>query len=155
MPKQGDLAKLMRRATAIIWDEAPLLNKYCVEALDRTLQDVMGNNEPFGGKVVIMGGDFRQVLLVIAKGNQSQMMNACIVRSNLWAITKVLHLRQNMRSMHDHEFAEFLMRIGDGNEPTKSDDMVRVPNEIGIQWEGESSKHNLTQHFVPTQEFLL
>ncbi|XP_024630351.1 ATP-dependent DNA helicase PIF1-like [Medicago truncatula] len=152
MPKQGDLAKLMKRATSIIWDEAPMINKYCVEALDRTLQDVMGSNAPFGGEVVIMGGDFRQVLPVITKANKSQMMNACIVRSNLWAITKVLHLRQNMRSMHDHEFAEFLMRIGDGNEPTKSDDMVRVPNEIGIQWEGESSIHNLIQHTFPHLE---
>jgi hypothetical protein len=152
MPKQGDLAKLMRRATAIIWDEAPMINRYCVEALDRTLQDVMGNNAPFGGKVVIMGGDFRQVLPVITNGSKSQMMSACIVRSNLWAITNVLHLRQNMRSMHDHEFAEFLMRIGDGNEPTKSDDMVRVPNEIGIQWEGDSSIHNLIQHTFPQLE---
>ncbi|XP_024630641.1 ATP-dependent DNA helicase PIF1-like [Medicago truncatula] len=150
MPKQGDLAKLMRRATAIIWDEAPMINKYCVEALDRTLQDVMGSNAPFGGKVVIMGGDFRQVLPVIAKANKSQMIYACIVRSNLWAITKVLHLRQNMRSMHDHEFAEFLMRIGDGNEPTKSDDMFPAEEHNLFSFdEVEGDSHNLYQ-----QEYL-
>ncbi|XP_050897827.1 uncharacterized protein LOC127104700 [Lathyrus oleraceus] len=77
-----------------------------------------------------MGGDFRQVLPVIEKGSRGQMISACIVRSQLWATTKILHLRQNMLSIHDHEFAQFLMRIGDGNEPAKEDDMVKMPAEI-------------------------
>ncbi|CAJ2644762.1 unnamed protein product [Trifolium pratense] len=48
--KNSNLAKLIRRATAIIWDEAPMINRYCLEALDRSLQDVMSCNAPFGGK---------------------------------------------------------------------------------------------------------
>ena len=40
--------------------------KWCFEALDRTLKDLMsssGNsNEVFVGKVVVFGGDFRQIL---------------------------------------------------------------------------------------------
>ncbi|CAK8536713.1 unnamed protein product [Lathyrus sativus] len=102
----------------------------------------MNNNAPFGGKIMIMGGDFRQVLPVIEKGNRGQMISACTVRSRLWSTTNVLHLRQNMRSIHDQDFAQFLMRIGDGNEPTKEDDMVRMPAEIVIPWEGESSIQN-------------
>ncbi|KAI5390569.1 hypothetical protein KIW84_075757 [Lathyrus oleraceus] len=54
--KQKDLANLIRVATAIIWDEAPMTNKNCLEALDRSLQDICSNNAPFGGKVLIMGG---------------------------------------------------------------------------------------------------
>ncbi|CAK8563086.1 unnamed protein product [Lathyrus sativus] len=147
-----DLDKLIRITSAIIWDEAPMINKYCVEALDRSLQDIMNNNAPFGGKIMIMGGDFRQVLPVIEKGNRGQMISACIIRSRLWATAKVLHLRQNMRSIHDHDFAQFLMRIGDGNEPTKEDDMVRMPAEIVIPWEGESSIQKLIQHTFPQLE---
>jgi ATP-dependent exoDNAse (exonuclease V) alpha subunit len=109
----------------------------------------MSCNAPFGGKVMIMGGDFCQVFPVIEKGNKAQMISASIVKSHLWSNTKILHLRQNMRSMHDHDFAEFLMRIGDGNEPTKSDNMVRVPNEIVIPWEGENSIQNLIEHTFP------
>jgi len=90
--KQKDLAKLIRVAAAIIWDEAPMTIKYCLEALDRTLKDILDSDAPFGGKVMIMGGDFRQVFPVIQKGSKTQMIYACIIRSYLWANTKVLHL---------------------------------------------------------------
>ncbi|XP_050889104.1 uncharacterized protein LOC127094293 [Lathyrus oleraceus] len=112
----------------------------------------MNINAPFGGKIMIMGGDFRQVLPAIEKGSRGQMISACIVRSQLWATTKILHLRQNMLSIHDHEFAQFLMRIGDGNEPAKEDDMVKMPAEIVIPWEGESSIKKPIQHKFPQLE---
>ena len=76
---------------------------------------------------MILGGDFRQVLPVVQKGTKAQMIFACIVKSPLWSNTKVLHLQQNMRSLQDHNFAEYLMRIGDGIEPTILDDMVKIP----------------------------
>ncbi|XP_050902238.1 uncharacterized protein LOC127112244 [Lathyrus oleraceus] len=119
---QKDLANLIRVAAAIIWDEAPMTNKNCLEALDRSLQDICSNNAPFGGK------------------------------SHLWNHTKILRLRQNMRSLHDQEFAEFLIRIGDGVEPTKPDDMVRLPLHIAIPWEGEHSIQVLIQHIFPNLE---
>ncbi|KAI5435463.1 hypothetical protein KIW84_022047 [Lathyrus oleraceus] len=151
--KQKDLANLIRVAAAIIWDEAPMINKNCLEALDRALQDICSNSAPFGGKVLIMGGgDFRQVLPVVRKGTKAQMISACIVQSHLWNHTKILHLRQNMRSLHDQEFAEFLIRIGDGVEPTKPDDMVRLPLHIAIPWEGEHSIQVLIQHIFPDLE---
>jgi len=147
--KQQDLAKLIRAAAAIIWDEAPMTNRFCLEALDRSLKDVLGCDAPFGGKVMIMGGDFRQVLSVVQKGNKAQMIYACIIRSYLWANTKVLHLVQNMRSMNDPEFAQFLMRIGDGVEPTKPNDMVRIPPQIALPWEGEQSIQTLIDNIFP------
>nr|GFB84741.1 putative PIF1 DNA helicase/replication protein A1-like protein [Tanacetum cinerariifolium] len=33
----SDLADLIRKATLIIWDEAPMINRHCYEAFDRTL----------------------------------------------------------------------------------------------------------------------
>lgn len=80
------------------------------------------------------------------------MISACIVQSHLWNHTKILRLRQNMRSLHDQEFAEFLIRIGDGVEPTKPDDMVRLPLHIAIPWEGEHSIQVLIQHIFPNLE---
>jgi len=45
-----------------------MAHKYCFEALDRTLKDIMRENDNsdlvFCGKVVVFGGDFRQILLV-------------------------------------------------------------------------------------------
>ncbi|XP_050915976.1 uncharacterized protein LOC127131081 [Lathyrus oleraceus] len=121
--KQKDFENLIRVSAIVIWDEAPMINKNCLEALDRSLQDICSNNTPFGGNILIMGGDFRQVLPVVRKGTKAQMISACIVQSHLRNHTKILHLRQNMRSLHDQEFVEFLIRIGDDVEPTKPDDM--------------------------------
>ncbi|KAI5401968.1 hypothetical protein KIW84_066432 [Lathyrus oleraceus] len=57
-----------------------------------------------------------------------------------------------MRSIHDHEFPQFLMRIGDGNESAKEDDMVKMSAKIVIPWEGESSIKKLIQHTFPQLE---
>ncbi|KAI5412141.1 hypothetical protein KIW84_056990 [Lathyrus oleraceus] len=44
------------------------------------------------------------------------------------------------------------MRIGDDNEPAKEDDMVKMPAEIVIPWEGEISIKKLIQHTFPQLE---
>nr|XP_010911417.1 uncharacterized protein LOC105037453 [Elaeis guineensis] len=53
--RQGsDLAELLVHTQLIIWDEAPMTNKFCFEALDRSLRDIMRfsnpecANQPFG-----------------------------------------------------------------------------------------------------------
>ncbi|KAF1858687.1 hypothetical protein Lal_00044720 [Lupinus albus] len=143
--KQSDLAKLITQASAIVWDEAPMVNRYALEVVDRTLKDIIGCNAQFGGKVVILGVDFRQVLPVIPKGNNAKMIAACIVKYPLWAYTHVLHLRQNMRSLQDHKFDEYLMRIGDGVEPTICDDLVKISQHMTINWEGDDSMQQLIQ----------
>jgi hypothetical protein len=56
------LAEKIRLAHLIIWDEAPMQHRHVFEAVDRTLRDIMRVEAPFGGKVVVFGGDFRQVL---------------------------------------------------------------------------------------------
>ncbi|CAN1769844.1 hypothetical protein LINPERHAP1_LOCUS11421 [Linum perenne] len=59
--QDGDLAELLRNTSLIIWDEAPMTRKYCMESLDRTLRDIMSmenpdnENLPFGGITVVFG----------------------------------------------------------------------------------------------------
>ncbi|XP_004301981.1 PREDICTED: ATP-dependent DNA helicase PIF1-like [Fragaria vesca subsp. vesca] len=125
--KQSPLAQLVRDSTAIIWDEAPMTNRHAFEALDRTFCDIMGVEIPFGGKIMIFGGDFRQVLPVVPKGTRSQLIEASIVKSAFWAQVRILRLRQNMRSINDPQFAEFLLRVGDGSEHVIDDEMIRLP----------------------------
>ena len=57
--KQSELADPLKLSKAILWDEAPMANRYAFEALDRTLRDIMEVNLRFRGKVMILGGDFR------------------------------------------------------------------------------------------------
>ncbi|KAJ9564541.1 hypothetical protein OSB04_000507 [Centaurea solstitialis] len=80
----SDLAALLRKTKLIIWDEAPMIHKHCFEALDKTLRDILRSTTPcseeklFGGKVVVFGGDFRQILPVIPKGSRHDIVNSSL-----------------------------------------------------------------------------
>lgn len=79
-----DLAELLIKTKLIIWDEAPMTHTYCFEALDRSLRDILRFSDerslekPFGGKVVVFGGDFRQILPVIPKGSRRDIVFSII-----------------------------------------------------------------------------
>lgn len=60
-----------------------MMHKYYFEALDNTLQSILQSNVPFGGKVVMLGGDFRQILPVIPKGSTEATVHATINSSTL------------------------------------------------------------------------
>ena len=80
-----------------------MTHRYAFEALDKTLQDIMSNDKLFGGKVVLLGGDFRQVLLVVPKAAQEDIVNATLCHSRIWRYIKVLKLTQNMRVLQNGE----------------------------------------------------
>jgi ABC-type Mn2+/Zn2+ transport system ATPase subunit len=54
-------AKLLREAKLLVMDEVTMMSKVDLHRIDRTLQFLMDNRKPFGGKVVLLSGDFRQV----------------------------------------------------------------------------------------------
>ncbi|XP_022156991.1 uncharacterized protein LOC111023820 [Momordica charantia] len=70
--KQSVRLELLQKARLIIWDEAPMAKRYTIESLDRSFRDIMDCPQPFGGKIIIFGGDFRQVLPVLPKGTRQQ-----------------------------------------------------------------------------------
>ncbi|XP_072058158.1 uncharacterized protein [Arachis hypogaea] len=58
---------------------------------------------PFGGKVVVLGGDFRQILPVILRGSRQDIIQSSINSSYLWHNCKVLKFTKNMRLSLDGE----------------------------------------------------
>ena len=82
--KQSGTAALLRTSSLIIWDEVAMTRRQAVETLDRSLQDIMGCNQPFGGKVMVFGGNFRQVLPVVPRGTRAQITDAMLQRSYIW-----------------------------------------------------------------------
>ena len=86
------LATVLANTGIIIWDEVPMQHRHAVEAVERTLRDVLGNNRPFGGITVLFGGDFRQTLPVISHG--PHIVGASLCRSPLWQRITILHLTQ-------------------------------------------------------------
>nr|VDD13456.1 unnamed protein product [Brassica oleracea] len=90
-------------------------------ALDKTFKDIMSmknppaKNQPFGGKTVMLGGDFRQILPVIPQGSRADTVLASISHSYLWNCCHKFSLKTNMRVNQDEkEFSEWLLKVGDG-----------------------------------------
>ena len=79
--EQSNLAELIRRAKLIVWDEAPMNNRFHLEALDRCLQMICRSTLVFGGRPMLLAGDFRQVLPVVKRGSRAQTVNAVVKRS--------------------------------------------------------------------------
>ncbi len=85
---------------------------------------------PFGGKVVVLGGDFRQTLPVVRRGTRASTISACIKRTELWQHFETLHLVRNMRAGADElVFADWLLRLGDGLLPCNADNVIELPAE--------------------------
>nr|XP_043614440.1 uncharacterized protein LOC122586518 [Erigeron canadensis] len=99
----SELAALIKISKLIIWDEAPMIHKHCFEAHDRTMRDILRSTQPnskdkvFRGKVVVFGGDFKQILPVITKRTRSMIVNASLNSSYIWHHCIVLKLTVNMR----------------------------------------------------------
>jgi hypothetical protein len=58
-------ASTIRKLKLIIWDEAPMASAYALIVVDRLLKDIMENDVFFSGKIIVLGGNFGQVLLVV------------------------------------------------------------------------------------------
>ena len=106
--------KKLRETKVIIWNEASMIPKKDLEIIDRTLRDLFINDIPFGGKLIILGGDFRQILPVMKNGVRSAIIEDTIKYSELWPLFKIFKLKRNIRSQNN-EFSKLLLQIGDGN----------------------------------------
>jgi hypothetical protein len=82
--KQCDTFDLLHRVALIIWDEVAMTKRQSVETLDRSLQHIMGCKLTFGGKMMVFGYDFKQVLPVVPRGTRAQIMDATLLRSYIW-----------------------------------------------------------------------
>ncbi|KAL6661674.1 hypothetical protein ACP70R_001058 [Stipagrostis hirtigluma subsp. patula] len=138
--KQSGTAKLLQTASLIIWDEVSMTKRQDVEALDLSMRDILDRpHAPFGGKTVVFGGDFRQVLPVVRKGSRAQIVGASLRRSYLWESMRHLKLVRNMRAQSDPWFADYLLRIGDGTEDVNDDGEVCLPDDICVPCTGNDN----------------
>ena len=137
--KQSGTTELLRKAKLIIWDEAPMAKRWAIEAFDRSLKDIMDTHLVFGGKDIVFGGDFQQVLLVVPQDTKAETINASLVMSYLWPKMKNLRLATNMRSRSNTIFSHFLLHVGNGDEPITDEDMIEIPNEMLIKYRDEEN----------------
>jgi len=102
-----------------------MMSRYYFESLDRSLRDIISTPEdmPFGGKVILFGGDFRQILPVTVAAGRELNVNPSLNSSYLWQHCKVLKLTKNMRHLQDidvneareiEEFSKWILAVGEG-----------------------------------------
>nr|GEY20419.1 hypothetical protein [Tanacetum cinerariifolium] len=117
---QSDLGALLKKCKLIIWDEAPMTNKLCFEALDRTLRDILRRTR-------------------ITTRHCKRVFKA----TYLWDHCKVLKLTTNMRltigaSPKDvceiQDFAKWILKVEDGElgEANNGEVLIDVPEELLI-----------------------
>ncbi|XP_053967967.1 ATP-dependent DNA helicase PIF1-like [Anastrepha ludens] len=82
--KNSGQGRVLKTCKLIVWDECTMAHKKSLEALDRSLRDLRGNDQPMGGALLLLAGDFRQILPVIPKGTAADEVNACLKSSYLW-----------------------------------------------------------------------
>ncbi|VDO51881.1 unnamed protein product [Haemonchus placei] len=70
MTRESPEARALHDISVIFWNEISMVPKWTLEAVDLSLRDIMQNDSPSGGKIMIVGGDFRQVLPVVERGRQ-------------------------------------------------------------------------------------
>ena len=120
-----------------------MAHKNILEAIDRSFKDIMQCDEPFGGKTLVLAGDFRQVLPVIPHAGRRDVVEAALNQSSLWKHIAVFHLKTNerikrMKKLHPNinaaklkKFADDLEKIGDGTYPTHEElgeNVIRIPD---------------------------
>jgi hypothetical protein len=128
-----------------------MMKRQGVETLDNNLRDIMNRpNLLFGGKTVVFGEHFRQVLLVIWRGSKDQIVGASLQMSYLWNSMRHLKLVHNMRAKSNPWFVEYLLRIGGGSEEANGDGEIRLPNDICIlQTKEDSDLDTLIDYIFP------
>jgi energy-coupling factor transporter ATP-binding protein EcfA2 len=108
--------KPLREANIILIDEITMMVQHGLRIIDGALRNIMQLPEiPFGGKVIVVGGDFRQLLPVVPGGSRPQIISECVISSPLWKHFEIINLRDNMRAQGDPEFVDWLLRVGTGS----------------------------------------
>lgn len=101
-----------------------MANRAVFAYVDEILWRCMDNNRPFGGKVMLLLGDFRQTCPVIRNGSRVQVVHASIHSAPLWNIFTIHRLTLPIRNARNPEFAHFVDTIGDGAGPEVCIDML-------------------------------
>ncbi|XP_057299673.1 uncharacterized protein LOC130630262 [Hydractinia symbiolongicarpus] len=128
----------LRQKSLFLLDEASMIPKHAFHAIDRLLQDICNNELPFGGKVVLLGGNFSQLLPVVRKGKATEIVDMCLKSSPLWHLVKEFRLHRNMRTRPgEQQFAAWLLQLGKGVLPVREQEpfqgAIEVPSQCVIQ----------------------
>uniref|UniRef100_A0AAF5DJB3 ATP-dependent DNA helicase n=2 Tax=Strongyloides stercoralis TaxID=6248 RepID=A0AAF5DJB3_STRER len=111
----------LRNSSVIFIDEISMLSSKQLRYIDLAFRYNLKNfNDPFGDKLIVLGGDFRQCLPIIEEETTGQLIAATILSSYYFTHgnqVKRIYLKENMRTKSgEKEFAQFLLQVGNGEK---------------------------------------
>jgi PIF1-like helicase len=110
-----------------------MLPKDALRCIDLVLREVMQSQIPFGGKMIVIGGDFSQTLPVVPQGKPADIIEACLISSPLWNLFAQLSFVSNMRSEGQNEFNQWLLDKGVSSLPAVEntpENAVKIPSQM-------------------------
>ncbi|CDF33589.1 Putativ ATP dependant DNA helicase [Chondrus crispus] len=108
----SDTGRTLQQADLIIWDEIVMCHRHCIETVDCSLRDLMQTDRPFGGKFLVLAGDFRQILPVVPGGS----------RADPAADVEALN------------FPEFLLSVGEGRlQGEQRPEWISLPQSVAFE----------------------
>ncbi len=156
--RKDALAILLRNTSLLVWDEAPMQNRYIYETVDRTLRFILSKPESlFGGLPFLICGDMAQILPVIPRSSRAQIVISSLTNMDNWKHVQSLKLKINHRvfqAFEDEndtkeaavEYLAWLDKVGRGeveSYPQRGTNVIRLDNRT------ISTAKNLTD-FVET-----
>ena len=123
-----------------------------IKRTQRSLRDICSCDLPFGGKVMVFGGDIRQIPPVVKHGSRAEVVSSCLNKSYLRRYVKVMKLTINMRlqtllsqdALEVSKFSNFLLRVGEGTEPEDDNQMIHIDNKFVAYQVGLYIKSNIS-----------
>lgn len=121
----------LRDTDVFLIDEITMMVRHGIRIIDCFLKKLMNNDVLFGGKIIVFGGDFRQLLPVVPGGSRPEIVTQSVISHPRWRTFNVIVLYQNMRSS-DPVHNEWLLKLGTGSLPPVYDDpnLVEIPADL-------------------------
>lgn len=113
-------------------DEAPMCANYMIDAVDKKLRQLTGKQLLcFGGKIVVLSGDFRQVTPVKRYASKTDLIKMSIKNCASFKELEIIRLHKNMRALpEERDFANFLLRLGNGDLQDDEESDVTLPDGV-------------------------
>ncbi|KAI3642148.1 hypothetical protein MP228_002200 [Amoeboaphelidium protococcarum] len=83
-------------------------------------------NMPFGGKIIILGGDPHQTLAIVKRGNKAEIVQNCIISSPIWNSFTKIEITENIRQQRDRPYSDYCSQLANEN----SDDGIIIPPSV-------------------------
>jgi hypothetical protein len=149
-----------------------MAHRHLFNAVDKTFRDIMKDDSYFGNKLMVFGGDFRQVLPVVKNGNRDSIVKSSLKYTKFWKKVIQHKLTENMRiksSVQNQaknnsaliQFADYLLQLGEGKLPhlinSKYKDDIQLPRNISANIEEVELFHKVfydIENNYKNEEFL-